>query len=96
MSSAMGVGSSTMGQAGMGTGRGHNEGSMVLFEWPIAGWDMLGKTSQGAGQGEEAEDEETDRPDIMRRGIIFGDGVYKVDIGKLSAWLLASSCGLGV
>lgn len=79
LGSAMGVGSSSLGQVGGGSGSNHSESSVVHFEWPICGWDMLGKNAQPGEDG--GEDEEVDRPGIMRKGIIIGDGVYRVDIG---------------
>ena len=77
LTSAMGLGSSSIGQTPGVGGSGCTESSTVLFEWPISGWDMIRR----ADGGNEGEDEEIGRPDIMRRGIVFGDGVYKVDIG---------------
>jgi hypothetical protein len=81
----MGVGSSSLGQTQGSSTAAHTESSTVMLEWPIPGWEMLGKTPQARESGDgvdESEEDEPDRPDIMRRGIIFGEGVYKVDIGE--------------
>ena len=66
----------------------HRDHSLISFEWQIQGLEWLKRSLEDIPISGWTVDYEVGNPEVLpellRRGVVIGEGWYKLDMGKLS------------